>query len=225
MRRLFVLRPEPAARATIERARALGLDPVALPLFTIQPIAWTPPEASAFDGLLLTSVNALRHAGAVLQAVRGLKAYAVGEATAAAAREAGFDIAVTGAAGVERLLGSVAPDLKLLHLCGGDRVSPDARQNITAIPVYRASEIPAPERIGDIAGATAAVHSPRAAKRLAALVDAAGVDRATVRIAAISPAAAAAAGEGWEQCEAATRPDDAALLAVAARLCDKPGQP
>ena len=51
-----------------------------------------------------------------LQELRGLKVYAVGEATADAARDAGFDIAATGDAGVDRLLGSIEPDLKLLHL-------------------------------------------------------------------------------------------------------------
>jgi uroporphyrinogen-III synthase len=65
-----------------------------------------------------------------------------------------------------------------------------------------------------------AVHSPRAGKRLAEL----GMDRSTVRIAAISPAAATAAGPGWERCEAADGPNEEALLALAARLCDNPPQ-
>ena len=33
MKRVLVLRPEPGASATVERARALGLDAVAVPLF------------------------------------------------------------------------------------------------------------------------------------------------------------------------------------------------
>ena len=73
-----------------------------------------------------------------------------------------------------------------------------------------------------LAGQTVAVHSPRAGRRLAELVDQAGIDRATIRIAAISEAAAAAAGDGWAIREAAETPDEAALLALAARLCDKP---
>ena len=39
--------------------------------------------------------------------LRGLPVYAVGEATAEAARNGGFDIAATGDAGVDRLLGSI----------------------------------------------------------------------------------------------------------------------
>ena len=44
MRRLLVLRPEPGASATVERARALGLDAVAMPLFEVEPVAWDAPD-------------------------------------------------------------------------------------------------------------------------------------------------------------------------------------
>ena len=124
MRRLIVLRPEPGASATVERARALGLDAVAIPLFRIEPIAWTAPDAGQFEGLLLTSANAVRHGGDQLEHLRGLPVYAVGEATAEVARAAGFDIASQGEAGVDRLLGSIEPDLKLLHLAGESRREP-----------------------------------------------------------------------------------------------------
>ena len=218
MRRLFILRPEPGARATVESARACGLDAVALPLFEIEPVAWEAPEASGFDGLLLTSANAVRHGGGQLSTLRGLRVYAVGEATAEAARAAGFDIASSGAAGVERLLGSIDGDLRLLHLCGEHRTAVAATQAITALPVYRAAELPAPGGLAEIAGQVVAVHSPRAGQRLASLIDPA--TRGTIRIAAISDAAAAAVGGGWETCEAADRPEDRAVLALAARLCD-----
>lgn len=219
MRRLFILRPEPGARASIERARALGLDAVAAPLFRIEPVEWRAPEAAGFDGLLLTSANAVLHAGEQLGELRGLKAYAVGEATAAAAREAGFDIAATGDSGVDRLLGSIEADLRLLHLAGEDRRVPrHARQAITVVPVYRAVGLEAPNGLDLLAGQVAAVHSPRAGQRLAELVDAA--ERASVGIACISSAAADAAGDGWQDKAVADEPTDAALLALAARLCD-----
>ena len=106
MRRLIVLRPEPGASATVERARALGLDAVAIPLFRIEPIAWTAPDAGQFEGLLLTSARGVRHGGDQLERLRGLPVYVVGEATAEVARAAGFDIASQGEAGVDRLLGA-----------------------------------------------------------------------------------------------------------------------
>ena len=222
MRRLFILRPEPGASATVERARALGLDAEPMPLFKVEPLEWQAPEAGSFDALLLTSANAVRHGGEKLCDYRGLKVLAVGEATASAAREAGFDIKATGESGVERLLYSFESDLKLLHLAGEDRVDADTQQEIIAVPVYRAAELPEPQGFARIAGQAVAVHSPRAARRLAELAGQAAIDRGEVRVAAISAAAASAAGNGWERCEAAEKPDDGALLALAARLCDKP---
>jgi uroporphyrinogen-III synthase len=118
MRRVLVLRPEPGASTTARRARERGLDPIALPLFEVEPVDWQAAEASGFDGLLITSANAVRHAGEGLHALRGLPVYAVGSATAEIARDAGFDVASAGDSGVERLLGSIEPELKLLHLAG-----------------------------------------------------------------------------------------------------------
>jgi len=218
MMRMLVLRPEPGASATVARARERGLDAVVMPLFTVEPVAWEAPEAGGFDGLLLTSANAVRRGGKGLEPLRGLKAYAVGEATAAAARDAGFDIAATGDAGVDRLLGSIEPDLKLLHLCGEDRHEPEgAKQKITAVTVYRAKPVDAPD-LSDTGGAVALIYSPRAGQRFAELVS----DRNTTSIAAISEAAAEAVGEGWAKVEVAEQPSDDALLALAASLCDKP---
>ena len=216
MRRVLVLRPEPGASATVERARERGLDAIAVPLFEIEAVDWEVPEPAGFDGLLLTSANALRFGGDSLAKLRGLPAYAVGEATAEAARDWGFDIAATGDAGVDRLLGSIDANLRLLHLCGEDRHKPaDVRQPITPIPVYRAMPVDRPD-LTAASGSVALVHSPRAGSRLAKLV----TGRSNIVIAAISPAAMDAAGPGWEYAEAATEPTDEALLALAARLCN-----
>jgi uroporphyrinogen-III synthase len=216
MRRLIVLRPEPGASATAAKARKLGLDVEAIPLFELEPVEWEAPDAARFDGLLITSANAVRHAGEAFQQLRGLPVHAVGEATAQAAREAGFGIGNVGEGGVERLLGSIPAELKLLHLCGEDRSDPsDMRQAITAVPVYRARERDAPD-LGDVRGAVAMIHSPRAARRFAELVE----EKSSIAVAAISPVAAAAAGGGWERVESAGEPSDDALLALAARLCN-----
>ena len=215
---VLVLRPEPGASATAEKARALGLEALAIPLFEIEPVAWRAPDAGSFDGLLLTSANAMRRGGDELNELRGLPVYAVGEATAEAARELGFDIAATGEAGVDRLLGSIDPELKLLHLCGADRREPqNARRSVTPLIVYRAIETAPPQEI-NTERAIALVHSPRAGRRFAELV----TDRRSVTIAAISAAASDAVGGGWKSVEIAAEPSDDALLALAARLCNKP---
>ena len=112
MRPVLVLRPEPGASATVERARERGLSATAIPLFEIEAVAWDAPDPAGFEGILLTSANAVRLAGKQLESLRTLTAYAVGESTAEAAREAGFSIAATGDAGVDRLLGSIDPDRK-----------------------------------------------------------------------------------------------------------------
>lgn len=218
MRRILVLRPEPGASATVERARRRGLEAVAVPLFEIEPVAWDVPDPGGFDALLLTSASAVRHGGEGLETLRQLPVHAVGEATANAARAAGFGVASTGAAGVDRLLESLGPDLKLLHLTGEDRIAPaNARQTITAVPVYRARTRPNP-KLDRVEGSIALVHSPRAGRRFAELV----VNKGSFTIAAISKAAADGAGSGWAAVEAAKSPDDDALLALAARLCNNP---
>ncbi|MBA3512277.1 MAG: uroporphyrinogen-III synthase, partial [Sphingomonas sp.] len=165
----MILRPEPGASATVERAEAIGLEAVAMPLFEVEPVEWQAPDAGSFDALVLTSANAVRLGGDGLSRLRGLPVHAVGEATAAAAREAGFDIASSGEAGVERLLGSVEAGVRLLHLCGEHRIEPHAAQAITAVPVYRSSALPPPADLRRIEGQVAAVHSPRAGQRLAEL--------------------------------------------------------
>jgi uroporphyrinogen-III synthase len=218
MRRVLVLRPEPGASATVEKARQLGLDATAIPLFEVESIAWEAPDAERFDGLLLTSANAVRYSGDRLKLLRGLPVYAVGEATAEAARQAGFDVAYAGDSGVDQLLDSIGPGLKLLHLRGEDWHEPGtAQQRITAIPVYRSRALETPDLSG-VAGSVALIHSPNAGRRFAELVG----DRGSVAIGAISPAAAEAAGSGWQCVAAADRPSDDALLALAGRLCNNP---
>ena len=85
------------------------------------------------------------------------------------------------------------------------------------MPVYRARALAEPD-LGAVGDSVALIHSPRAGRRLAELVE----DRRTIAIAAISDAAAEAAGDGWQIVEAAEKPADEALLALAARLCNKP---
>lgn len=222
MTRVVVLRPEPGASETTERAKARGLAAVAITLFEIEPIAWAAPEPGGFDALLLTSANAVRFAGEPLTRLRGLPVHAVGKATADAAREAGFDIASSGNAGIERLLSSLEPDLKLLHLCGEDRkATGDARQRITAAPVYRSKAVDPGPDLGTCAGAIVMLHSPRAAKRLAGLASEQQLDRGHIALVAISDAARDAAGGGWKSVDIADQPDDDALLALVEQLCDK----
>ena len=218
MTSLLVLRPEPGATATARRARQLGLEVMAAPLFEIEPIEWQMPTSTAFDGLLLTSANAVRHAGPGLDRLLGLPVFAVGDATARIAREAGFDNVACGDEGVDGLLASIDSKLTLLHLCGEDHVAPSReRQEIVTVAVYRAR--PTATDFRGVHDVVALIHSPRAGARFSELVPA--VDRRRISIAAISAAALRSAGSHWAAAEAAGSPTDEALLALAARLCNK----
>lgn len=206
-RSVAVLRPEPGNAATADAIEARGLRAIRLPLFAVRPLDWTVPDPLRFDGLLLTSANAVRHAGAGLAALTGLPVVAVGSATARAAREAGLAVEAVGTGGVADAVAASGGG-RLLHLCGRDHVAGGE-----AVAVYAAEILPI-DSVARLAGCVALVHSVRAARRLAELVRR---DRVTdVRVAAISAAARAAgpdvAGAVAEQ------PDDATLVRLAARL-------
>lgn len=220
MKPVVILRPEPGASETVRRALALGLDARPRPLFTIEPIDWSPPDCEAFDALLFTSANAPIHAGPRLRALGDLPVLAVGEATARAARDRGLTVKTIGTGGVDSLLAGLRQPLRLLHLCGIDRHRPRKGEHaIHAIPVYRSREREAEGLAEDVAGAIVVVHSARAARRLAELVPLQA--RAQSAVAAISAAVARQAGEGWSRIESAPTPSDDAVLALAAALCQE----
>lgn len=219
-RPVVVLRPEPGNSATVKRLATAGLTTIALPLFEVCPVDWALPEIARYDALFLTSANTVRFGGAQLAELRALPVLAVGEATAEAARQAGFAVEAVGEGGVKVLLDTAEAGRfqRLLYLGGRDRMVEPGGAVMTAITVY-ASEALAVEtdELRRIENAVVLLHSARAASRLDAL---ATVDRSTVRLAAISGAVAEAAGEGWGQRAMAAALTDAALVALAARLAD-----
>jgi uroporphyrinogen-III synthase len=184
-----------------------------MPLFAIVPLDWTAPDPDRFDGLVLTSANAVRHAGEELQKLIALPVHAVGQATAELARSAGFTIASIGAGGSRDM--SFPHGQRLLHLAGRNHNDTGAA---AIISVYEARQLDHPAGLDALQDCVVAVHSPRAGRRLAELV----TDRSCIKIAAISSAAAEACGGGWERIEVASHPADDALLALAARLCESP---
>ena len=222
---LIVTRPEPGNAATVGRARALGLDARAAPLFAAHPIDWEVPSADRFDALLLTSAQAARLAGDGLAGLARLPVYAVGAATAHAAEAAGLTVAMTGSAGARQLLDAMASReiTDILWLCGRDRSDFDhVGPAVEPLACYVVDPVPPPAIWFDLIArpATLLAHSARAVRRISALV---GDARAHLALVAISPAVAAAAGDGWGDLGVAERPDDAAMLALARALCHKGG--
>ena len=224
MKPLLVLRPEPGAAATLARAVAAGWQAIAAPIFNIVPVAWEAPDPADHDALMLTSANAARQAGDKLGLYRHLPVYAVGEATAVAAIDAGLADVRAGSDDVTALVRLMAKDgiARPLHLAGRDhRVPADASVTMTRRIVYAAdpvTELPSAARAALGRDAIALIHSPRASSIFSALLGAAGIDSFAISIAAISDAAAIG---HWKNVAIAATPDDSALLAAAARLCEK----
>lgn len=215
---LIILRPEPGAQATWVRAEAAGMTAELVPLFGAGPMDWTVPDPAPFDGLLLTSANALRFAGKGLAALSALPAWCVGAATAEAARAGGLDVRHIGTSDAQAVL-SVAAEQGVRHLLW---LAGEARSALTPPPgltislriIYHASALPvATEALRG--PAVVLIHSKRAARRLAALAP----DRAALSVVAMSTAVAEAAGPGWRAVAVAPQPDDGEMVAMAAKLC------
>lgn len=229
MTAILILRPEPGAGETLVRARQMGFDAVSAPIFFVRPIDWDPPAPDAVETVMLTSANAARHGGDALASYTALPCHAVGETTAEAARAAGFtDIHIGPADGKAMVAAMVEAGVaSALHLCGREHIPlADPRLSITRRIVYASEPIaPLPAEAAEAIqkGALVLLHSPRMAAHFAALADEAGLDRGAIELAAISPAAVDAAGPGWKNAAAATAPRDAALLELAAKLCQIDG--
>jgi uroporphyrinogen-III synthase len=211
--KVLILRPQPGADESAMRARALGLEPIVAPLFTLRALAWQPPDPARFDAVLLTSANAARLGGDGLTAFLALPCYAVGEHSAEAARAAGFADVRTGPSDGAALVALARSEgaEALLHLGGREHIALDRVSHVTVYAAEASGALPA-----DAGDALVLFHSPRAAAAFAAL---AGRRRGAIRIAAISAQTAAAAGEGWRSVAIAAAPRDQALLELAAKLC------
>lgn len=219
---LIVLRPEPGAATTAQRAEQAGWAVTVLPLFEIAPLAWNPPDPTAFDAVLMTSANSARFGGSGLARYRELPLYAVGARTAEAARENGFKAVISGDAGGAEMADQLRADgfTRIFHP-SGETVRPfdEKALEVTHMPVYAARPVTPPDLAAVIEDdAILFVHSPRAGRHLDALCRAQGFARGTRSLVAISSAALTEAGTGWHAAIAAERPTDNAMLAAASSL-------
>ncbi|CAG4904638.1 unnamed protein product [Acidocella sp. C78] len=199
----MVTRPEPGGSATAAALRAAGHVPVLAPCLEIEALPAALP--AVMDAIVVASAQALP---GLPPALRAVKLFAVGDATAARARAAGF-ISVASAAGTARDLAALvgarlASGARLLLACGAGHstdLAADLRRRgfrVTRRVVYRsrpARELDAAARAALEAGDVdrVMVFSPASARSFATLVTAAGLDGALAGAVAvaISPAAAA----------------------------------
>jgi uroporphyrinogen-III synthase len=201
----------------------MGLDVAVHPLFAPQPLAWMPPPPGDFDALLLTSANAARLAGAGLDLYRTLPAYAVGEATARALKEASFADVAIGSEDGSAIARHIADDgcVRVLHLSGATVAAMETGGlHVTRVPVYSMTALtPDPALKADATpGSVLLVHSPRAGQRVAEQFP--QETRRGLHIVAISAATAHACGGGWASVTHPARPRDDEMLALVRRLCE-----
>lgn len=234
--RILVTRPQPDATRTAARLTALGHEVVLVPLLTTAPLDWQVP-AGRPDAVAFTSAAAVRLAGPQLDNLRHLPVFAVGSATAAAARETGFDQLVTkvpqlegrspdaavgtAAALFEQITASGFSDV--LYLAARDRSLRALPAGVELREVYAAAltaELTRPV-LSELANGTidlTLLYSARTAAHFGTLVDAGGLDRSALHIAAFSLPAVAAAGPGWKSAVASLVPTETALFAAAGLL-------
>lgn len=226
MRRVLVTRPEPGAGSTARRLRAMGYEPVLLPLTEIRGLATAAHPVGPWDAVVITSANAIRHAPAALVgALASVPAYAVGEATAGAARAAGLSdvIAGRGDAAALAALVDLPPGSRLLYLCGRVR-RPDfetalAARRIDVIPLetYDTQAVPIADATASTLGLidAVAIHSAEGATALARLVVRpafAEVLGGSVLVAISARAAKPVAGAFADRIVVAPEPSDAAMV-------------
>ncbi|MFZ2028811.1 MAG: uroporphyrinogen-III synthase [Vitreimonas sp.] len=221
--RIAITRALPEADRTAEKLRALGADPVVAPLLETKDRAFD-SDITGIQALLFTSANGVR-ATARKITDRDLPTLAVGDATARAARDAGFQDVRSAGGDVAALSalanGSLNPkDGTLLYLSGAD-VAADlvgwliaAGFTATRRIVYEARVVAALPPIYTQPFDIIAFHSARAARAFAAF---GAPNAARMSAACISDAVAAAAGAKvkWGRVIVASAPQDEALWRAA----------
>jgi uroporphyrinogen-III synthase len=105
--RIWITRAQPGAAATAERVRALGHDAVIAPLLAVRNLPDVTVDLTDVAALAFTSGNGVR-AFAEVCGDRSLRVFAVGAATAQAARAAGFRSVLSADGDVEALADGIA---------------------------------------------------------------------------------------------------------------------
>ena len=182
--KIWITRAQPGADATAERVRGLGHEPVVAPLLAVKLAPDASVDLSGVAALAFTSANGVR-AFADLSGERALRVFAVGTATAEAAKSVGFKLVLSADGDVEALASRIATrrgELRgeVLHPGAlepaGDLVGALQAQEVPArrlilyetVPVETPPEVAAPL----LASHAVLLHSPKAAQVLAGIVKA-----------------------------------------------------
>jgi uroporphyrinogen-III synthase len=233
--RLAVTRAEPGASASAAAIKARGAEAVLAPLFEIIPLPFSLEGAGDAQALVFTSANAVRALGAAGSLAK-IPVLTVGDATAAAAKAAGFGT-VTSASGTVEHVASLAvraldpgggPIWRLhgAHVAGDlDAALRSAGFDVKSAATYEARAVASLPRAlaarlePGSAGLDAVLfHSPRGAQAGAALLSEAAH---TMTAVCISQAAAEKARAApWRAALVAEAPNEQALLDAAFALTE-----
>ena len=226
--RIWVTRAAPGAEGTARRLRRMGHAPIIAPVLEVRHVADPKPDLTGVGALAFTSRNGVAAFAAVC-AERDLPVFAVGAATASAARAKGFRQVRSARGDVAALARLVASRRgvfsgAVLHLGArepaGDLPAELAAKGIAARRhVVYATEVVEPP-LAASAALTARpieidaliVHSPRAAHRLAE-IDVLARTASELTVYCISEAAAEPLRRlNFRRVVVAPHPDEAALL-------------
>jgi uroporphyrinogen-III synthase len=222
----LITRTQPGADATAMVLRDLGFHAIAIPAAVIVP-THAAVETQGVQALLMTSAAAARNTVAT-DHIRALPVYAVGDATAQAAEDAGFERVIS-AGGDGATLAVLAADRMtprdgaLLHL-RGQEVAGDVTGMLTAcgfetrlVEVYQTRDHPdfpvlVREYLAKPPGQIV-FHSPAGARRFAQALTGYGFDLSHWNAFGISSACLAPLQEfGLASLISAQRPDEDALI-------------
>lgn len=219
---MWITRAEPGASRTADALAACGFAAIIAPLLEIRRLDPPAPDLEGLDALAFTSRNGV-DAFAALSGERHLPVFTVGEATARAAREAGFR-AVQSADGAlsdlaALLAGTVAAQAKILLPGARETVGDLAemlhgRLSVRALPVYEATEtgIRLPVEFD-----TVLLHSPRAGRALSKMLGTGG-GRDRIAVAISAAAAAALQPCGFTRIAIAARPTEESVLEALGKI-------
>lgn len=233
--KILVTRPRADAQHFAEALVRLGHEPLFEPMLEILFRPGPPLGPAGYQAVLLTSVNGVRaltaRNGGSAGALSPLPAYAVGDATAAAARAAGFATVVSAAGDATALAGLVTARLSppggaLLHVAGSE-VAGDLAGRLSAAgfaveraAIYQArhaSELSTATRDAFSRGAVevATFFSPRTMRAFVTLVRQAALGAALTSVSGLClsrAVAEASEGVAWRALIVASRPDQDAML-------------
>ena len=217
---VWITRARPGALTTAERVRGLGFEAIVDPLLAVETLD-AELDLSHVTAIAFTSANGVE-AFARLSDVRDLPVFAVGRATAKAARGEGFASVASADGDVEDLCALIAAGASGSVLWAGakepagDLVGMLRCRGMVArgVAVYETLErVPSDDTLARLeTPTTVLLHSPRAARALAAILRERPAP--TARFLCLSAAVAAPLREVAEPGSVtfAPRPDETALL-------------